>query len=107
MMVAISALSATALASKVTLPLAMAATRPKWADITVKAARRYLIASSGLANCAAAGNETARLARPAATISTGMNDRVMDISLSRTRGAASPRGGRVYAGHRRIHRGLG
>jgi hypothetical protein len=51
---------AATLASKGTRPLAMAPMRPKWAAITVKAPWRYLMASSGFWNWAAAGRAAAR-----------------------------------------------
>src|SRR5689334_24415737 len=72
-MVAISALSAAAFASNGIRPLAIAATRPKWVAITVKAALRYLIASSGFANCAAAGIATPAPAIAAAAIHSDEN----------------------------------
>src|SRR3990167_571935 len=62
---AISALSIAALASNGALPLAIAPMRPKWAAIKVIPALRYLIASSGLANCAAAGSAVTRPAAAA------------------------------------------
>ena len=82
MLVAISALSAAILASNGMRPLAMAATRPKCVAMTVKAALRYLIASSGFANCAAAGSAVANAATAAAVINIDGRIRVMQFLLA-------------------------
>jgi hypothetical protein len=81
-MVAISAFSATALASNGMRPLAIPATMPKCRAITVKAALRYLIASSGLANCAAAGSAMAEPSSAAPVSSAVENRRFMRFLLA-------------------------
>src|SRR4051794_31485584 len=83
---AMSAFSTAALASNGALPWTIAPMRPKCVDITVNTDLRYLIASSGLANCAAAGSAVIRPATAAAAHISFFIEDLRERWLSKSRG---------------------